>query len=198
MDRGLYLASIFLITIGLLGVWLGSFADISESFKEMTPPALVVLLLGVFILPIALFKGGPPTPDAYIPIAFLLVTGFFLIGWDAMLGGGEEGEVVGNISLYLLMGEYWFNETNPNITVYQNYLVTVTLENVGEVAHSFLVNQVSEDSGYIFQGEVRQVSFIVNQEPGVYRYLCTVPGHVELGMWGWWIIEEPPSNTTQT
>ncbi len=198
MDKGLYLASVFLITIGLLGVWLGAFAGISESFIEMTPPSLVVLLLGLFMLPIALFKGGPPTPDAYVPIAFLFILGFFLIGWSVIFGGEGEAEILGNASIYLTMGEYWFNETNPNITMYQNYLVTVTLENVGEVAHSFMVNQVSEDSGYIFPGESATVQFIVNQEPGVYKYICTVPGHVELGMWGWWIIEEPPANATET
>jgi len=196
MDRGLYLASIFLITIGLLGVWLGSFADVSESFLEMTPPALAVFLLGLFLLPIALFKGGPPSADAYVPIAFLAVLGFLLIGWSFMFAGEGEVTIIGSQDLYLIMTEYAFNYTNPNISVYQNYLVRVTLDNKGEVEHSFMVLGVSEDSGYISSGDVYTMEFVINQDPGVYEYLCTVPGHRELGMYGTWIIEEPPENAT--
>ncbi len=198
MDRGLYLASIFLITIGLLGVWLGSFAGVSESFIEMTPPSLAVFFLGLFLLPIALFKGGPPTPDAYVPIAFLFVLGFLLIGWGFMFGGEGEAKILGTQEMYLIMTEFAFNYTNPDIVAYQHYLVRVTLDNQGEVEHSFMVLGVSEDSGYIADGEVYTMEFVINQDPGVYEYLCTVPGHREAGMYGTWIIEEPPENATAT
>ena len=198
MDRGLYLASVFLITIGLLGVWLGSFAGVSESFVEMTPPSLAVFFLGLFLLPIALFKGGPPTADAYVPIAFLFVLGFLLIGWGFMFGGEGETVILGTQEMYLVMTEYAFNYTNPDIAVYQNYLIRVTLDNKGEVQHSFMVLGVSEDSGYIDPDQVYTVEFVINQDPGVYEYLCTVPGHREAGMYGTWIIQEPPENATAT
>jgi len=70
-----------------------------------------------------------------------------------MFAGEGEVTIIGSQDLYLIMTEYAFNYTNPNISVYQNYLVRVTLDNKGEVEHSFMVLGVSEDSGYISSGE---------------------------------------------
>ncbi len=196
MDKGLYIASVFFIFMGIIGTWLGLFAEISETFYEMTGIALVILILGIAMLPIALFKGGKPPIESFIPIFALLVVGFFTIGWSFVVPAEEAGPTTGVVErIYLLAGEYWFNETNPDIVVSEGSLVEVTIDNVGVVVHSFRVFGVSEDSGNILPGEKVTMSFVAGKA-GVYDYICTIPGHVELGMKGIFIIEE--SNQTAT
>ncbi len=196
MDRGLYLASILFIFLGMMGVWLGLYAEISETFYEMTGIALVVLVLGIAMLPIALFRGGKPPVESLIPVFTLFVIGFFTIGWAYIFPAQETGPITGVVEkIHLLAGEYWFNETNPDIVVTEGSLVEVTIENVGIVIHSFQVFGLSEDSGMISPGESTTVEFIAGQA-GSYDYLCTVPGHAELGMKGKFIVQQ--GNQTAT
>lgn len=196
MDRGLYLASILFIFMGLMGTWLGLYADISESFYELTGIALVILILGIAMLPLALYKGGRPPIESFIPIFALIVVGIFTIGWGYIIPQEETVPTTGVVErIYLLAGDYWFNETNPDIIVTRGSIVEVTIENVGEIVHSFRVVAVSQDSGYIYPGESITMSFVAGQ-PGVYDYICTIPGHVELGMFGKFIIQEGNQTTT--
>ena len=196
MDKGLYIASVLFIFLGIMGTWLGLFAEISETFYEMTGIALVVLVLGLAMLPIALFKGGKPPIESFIPIFALLVVGVFTIGWNFMVPQEGPAPTSGIVEkIYLLAGEYWFNETNPDIIVTEGSTVEVTVDNVGVVVHSFRVFGVSEDTGNILPGEKVTISFVAGQA-GNYDYLCTIPGHAELGMKGKFIIE--PGNQTAT
>lgn len=196
MDRGLYLASILFIFLGLMGTWLGLYAGISESFYEMTGIALVVLILGLATLPIALFKGGKPPIESFIPIFALFVIGMLTIGWGYIVPQEGETPTTGIVvKIYLLAGEYWFNETNPDIVVPEGATVEITIKNVGEIVHAFRVIGVSEDSGNIFPGEEVSMSFVAGQV-GTYDYICTIPGHAELGMKGKFVIV--PGNQTAT
>ena len=197
MDRGLYIASVFLIFMGIIGVWLGLYANISETFREITGISLVILLLGLGVLPIALYRGGKPPVESIIPLILLFVLGFYTIGWQFMFPS-EQISGTGIIEkIHLLAGEYWFNETNPNISVTKGSTVIVTITNVGKIVHTFKVLQVSEDSGNIFPNQTVQVEFIAGQA-GTYQYICTIPGHAELGMKGWFIIREGNATATET
>ncbi|GEM_PF-2820409 len=195
MDKGLYIASIFFIFMGIIGVWLGLYANISETFAEITGISLVILLLGIGVLPIALYRGGKPPIESVVPLVLLFVLGFYTIGWNFIFPG-ETIVGTGVVErIHLLAGEYWFNETNPNITVTKGSTVIVSITNVGEIVHTFKVLQVSDDSGNIFPGQTVEVEFIAGQA-GTYRYICTIPGHADLGMKGWFIIRE--GNVTAT
>ncbi len=197
MDKGLYIASIFFIFIGIVGVWLGLYSHIAETFIEMTGISLVILLLGLGMLPIALFRGGPPSIESIIPLILLFVVGFYTLGWTLIFpsktitGTGEVEKI------YLTAGEYWFNQTNPNITVTQGNTIVVTIKNVGQIVHAFKVLQVSEDSGNIPPGQEVEVSFVAGQA-GTFQYICTIPGHAQLGMKGWFIIQPRNQTATQT
>lgn len=196
MDRGLYLASVFFIFIGLIGVWLGLYANIAETFYELTGIALVVLVLGVAMLPISLFKGGKPPVESVIPIVALVIVGTFTIGWPYIVPAQEEVPITGEtVKIYLIAGDYWFNETNPDIIVPQGSIVEVTIENRGSIVHSFQVFGVSPESEWFAPGETYTLSFVAGQV-GEYEYLCTVPGHAELGMIGKFIIVESNQTTT--
>jgi nitrite reductase (NO-forming) len=79
--------------------------------------------------------------------------------------------------------------------------IKITLVNVGRIPHTFAVTDRPEEGATIlFNSEIGSVSnpvqpgseqslvFVANQV-GEFSYICTVPGHVALGMKGKVIIE---------
>lgn len=104
--------------------------------------------------------------------------------------------------------KYGFNSTlgspgaNPDITVHSGDTVTVHLRNLSKSFHAFGVvvdpqnpSSVLWGSAYktpdnpMKPGESGQVTFVAGT-PGLYHYICTVPGHAELGMDGNFIVEK--------
>jgi len=83
----------------------------------------------------------------------------------------------------------------PTLTFTEGKTYTMTVSNVGTMAHSWAIaNQKSTGAtvlfsseinpgAYIAQGQSGSVTFTPNQS-GNFYYICTVPGHPELGMWG--------------
>lgn len=91
--------------------------------------------------------------------------------------------------------------SNPDIIVKSGDEVTIKATNLGRSFHSFGVvsdpndfNSVIWDSGIgsaidsLRPGEEGSVTFLAGP-PGVYDYICTVPGHVLQGMQGTFIVE---------
>ncbi len=91
--------------------------------------------------------------------------------------------------------------SNPDIVVKSGDEVTVMSTNLGRSFHSFGVvsdpsdfNSVIWDSGigsavsFLKPGEEGSVTFMAGS-PGVYDYICTVPGHALQGMQGTLIVE---------
>ncbi len=91
---------------------------------------------------------------------------------------------------------------NPDIVVKSGDEVTVMVSNMGRSFHAFGVvsdpndfNSVIWESGIgsaiasLRPGEEGSVTFLAGA-PGVYDYICTVPGHVLQGMQGTFIVEE--------
>lgn len=91
--------------------------------------------------------------------------------------------------------------SNPDIVVKSGDEVTVKATNLGRSFHSFGVvsdpddfNSVIWDSGIgsainsLRPGEEGSVTFMAGP-PGVYDYICTVPGHALQGMKGTFIVE---------
>jgi plastocyanin len=61
---------------------------------------------------------------------------------------------------------------------------TFNLKNDGDAPHNFAVQgEGVEQSTPIIQGG-QSASITVDLKPGTYAYLCTVPGHAQLGMQG--------------
>ncbi|HSH03898.1 MAG TPA: plastocyanin/azurin family copper-binding protein [Anaerolineae bacterium] len=74
--------------------------------------------------------------------------------------------------------------------------VEVTLDNVGALEHSWVLMNVEDydptdqdlnskiiddiNSGVVPGGESHTFSFTAPEEPGTYKYVCTVPGHAAL------------------
>jgi uncharacterized cupredoxin-like copper-binding protein len=85
----------------------------------------------------------------------------------------------------------------PTLTLHDGDTVTVTLHNVDKtLSHSFAVTTGKSDSAtvlfnsetnlgtFVAPGATATVTFTVTDNVGSYYYMCEVPGHVDLGMWG--------------
>jgi uncharacterized cupredoxin-like copper-binding protein len=84
----------------------------------------------------------------------------------------------------------------PTLTFSTHDTVNVTLVNVGKVSHAFaLTNSPHTNSMTLFNAAIASASMPLNpggrgtivfkaDTPGSYYYICPVPGHAELGMWG--------------
>jgi len=90
---------------------------------------------------------------------------------------------------------------NPIITVNSGDEVTITTNNIGKSFHSFGVVTNPEDFNSVIwdseiasatsplkPGEGDSTTFIAGA-PGIYYYICTVPGHALQGMQGSFIVE---------
>jgi nitrite reductase (NO-forming) len=90
---------------------------------------------------------------------------------------------------------------NPKLTVKSGDSVTFKVVNSGKSFHSFaVVSDVDDPNSIVFNsaikspnnpmkpGESGEVTFTAGA-PGMYNYICTVPGHAALGMQGDFIVE---------
>lgn len=103
-----------------------------------------------------------------------------------------------NNSLKINANEYNFLPNNVNVKVGET--VTLSIENTGKIEHDleiigFTPSNVQQNSNHHHEntantihlhaapGEEQSISFTPT-EPGVYKFVCTIPGHKESGMIG--------------
>jgi uncharacterized cupredoxin-like copper-binding protein len=112
-----------------------------------------------------------------------------------------------NVTVTLYAGEINSNEygfgfaansltaPGPTLTFKVGDVVKVTVHNVGTLPHSFEINTQNTTKGQaLFSSEINPGTFISPgksasivfkvTEAGEFYYICPVPGHAELGMWG--------------
>jgi len=118
-----------------------------------------------------------------------------------------KAELTPNVTVTLYAGEintnlygFGYSATSitspgPTLTFKVGDVVEVTLHNAGTFPHSFEINTQNTTKGqvlfnseinpgvYIQSGQTGSIVFKVT-EAGDFYYLCPVPGHAELGMWG--------------
>lgn len=103
-----------------------------------------------------------------------------------------------NYAFNALPGE---DGNNPEIRVKSGDSVTIKAANNGKSFHSFgIVSDVDDPNSLVFNsaiksannpmkpGETGEITFTAGA-PGMYHYICTVPGHAALGMQGDFIVE---------
>ncbi len=84
----------------------------------------------------------------------------------------------------------------PTLTFKMGDVVNATVDNVGNLPHAWWIAdnnatdanvlfnaEVGSGSNPLAPGESESVTFTVDKA-GRFYYICPVPGHVELGMWG--------------
>ena len=77
-----------------------------------------------------------------------------------------------------------FRFSPDRIEVAPGQQVTVRVVNRGASAHDFAVPDLGVETGLIDPGQEKTVTFTAPSKPGEYRFICTVPGHEQLGMHG--------------
>jgi FtsP/CotA-like multicopper oxidase with cupredoxin domain len=85
----------------------------------------------------------------------------------------------------------------PTLRFKTSDIVNLTLVNAGQVPHAFAMTnaprtgasvlfnaQVASSSNPLSPGQSRSTTFAPNSPSSLYYYICPVPGHSELGMYG--------------
>lgn len=97
--------------------------------------------------------------------------------------GVRQKEPLGEV----VLTEYRYEPPSINLKVGQK--VKLSLRNDGTVVHDFSVPDIKFASGDIAPSEKKTVE-LTFKKPGIYRILCTVPGHEALGMTGAVVVSE--------
>ncbi len=194
MDNELFLPSVLFILMGIGGVWLSIFSGIAETFVEMRGFALLLLVIGLILLPASILRGSDRWSKKHsLTIGLVVLVAIGGIGVPIIQGtlqAGEEETFTREVHITMIGAEWAFNGTNPEIRVKVGDKVVITFINEGTVPHDFFIpGLITEEMGWIPPGESGTVSFIA-RSPGRFDYICSVPGHAELGMRGVLIIEE--------
>ena len=142
----------------------------------------------------------------------LLATGFAALGTLVLLAAlvfaGVGTLPTPNVSVTLYAGEvsvsqYGFGNSptaitspGPTLTFKVGDVVNMTLFNAGTMPHNWaLVTTNQTSASVLFNAKIasstvpiesNQSSSVIFRvtEPGNFSYICQVPGHVQLGMWG--------------
>jgi uncharacterized cupredoxin-like copper-binding protein len=152
--------------------------DVSKDWLAIGSASLIVLIL----LSVAVFPGvmpSAPTPNVNVTL--------------------YEGEISLNANSTLYGFGYAANNLTspgPTLTFNMSSIVNMTVINVGQMSHNWaLVSsnqtsapvlfhaQIQSENNPLLPNQTGSVVFTVSQT-GDFYYICQVPGHVSLGMWG--------------
>ena len=124
-------------------------------------------------------QSGSPAPSG-APTSLVLYAG------SVSSGSGTYG--FGNSSTTI-------SSPGPTLNLKEGTMYTITVHNSGNMPHSWeisstkaistspLFNAGIEITNFLNAGGQGSVTFTPNKT-GNFYYVCTVPGHIELGMWG--------------
>jgi nitrite reductase (NO-forming) len=92
---------------------------------------------------------------------------------------------------------------NPTLTANVGDRVIITVVNGDPVEHDFLLADFNVTTGSLLTaGEEKTVEFIADKA-GSFKYICTIPGHEQIGMWGMFeiageaaVVEATPEDTS--
>jgi len=143
-------------------------------------------------------------------VAFLVLP---LQQWLAGGFGSSSGTPTVSITLYageISSGKYGFglspnNITSPGPTFYLNTtdIVNMTVVNAGHVPHAFACVDaprtgatllfgaaIASSSDPLPPGQSGSIIFNPKTAGSEYYYICPIPGHAELGMWGTMVVSK--------
>ena len=81
-------------------------------------------------------------------------------------------------------------EVNPVLRVKVGETVKITIENLENLEHDFLIDELHVHSEHLRQEGDTSVMVFTAHTPGTYNYYCSIPGHRDAGMEGTIIVEE--------
>lgn len=99
----------------------------------------------------------------------------------AACGGGSSG--ASNAEKVTVTAQDTFKYDPATLTAKVGQPVEVTLDNKGNLEHSFVIDELGVKIGPIQGGQKGNASFTPSQA-GTYTFYCAVAGHKEAGMTG--------------
>ena len=192
---------VFLIIIGV-SVWLLDLITQQRVFGILMSAEFVAFAMLVYIF----YEQNPGVSKKLLTAGFVALGILVLLA--ALLLVGVGAPLKPNVSMTLYAGEisptqYGFgnNATSiispgPTLTFTVGDIVNMTVFNNGTMGHNWaLTSQNATDGKVLFGAQIDSVSIPipVNEsgsvifkitQSGNYYYICQVPGHVQVGMWG--------------
>ena len=201
------IAALLLIFIIVAGVTMWTLDLIAE---QRTFAFLLSAVLIAFAMLVYLYYGETPQDISrrWLFVGAIALAAVVLLAASVIPGITTTTSTTPNVTVTLYEGEvssslYGFGySTNsllspgPTLTFKVGDVVNVTITDVGQLPHNWAIvstNQtaapvqfsarIRSASSPLQHGESGSVVFTVTKA-GDYYYICQVPGHVDLGMWG--------------
>jgi plastocyanin len=111
-------------------------------------------------------------------VAVLVVVAFIVI--VVISSGGSSDEEPAAATNVISMIEMAFEPPDLEVAVDDARLRIV---NDGKVPHSYIVPELGKGTPDLGSGQEMTLD-LTDQEPGTYRVICDIPGHIEAGMVG--------------
>lgn len=191
---------------GMMGAMLGEM--IALEYQETIIRIMFLLFVGIIVILYRMMQQEFINSKAIInhPVTMIVLFIIITVGYNQVGPLIPSSNSPNNSShhsmdannLVIQADEYSFSPSHTEIKA--GDMVTITLDNIGEVEHDIEIigmeakieeQSSSHDHGqennqlhvHSFPGEKQDISFTTST-PGTYRYVCTIPGHEELGMTG--------------
>jgi plastocyanin len=90
--------------------------------------------------------------------------------------------------IVLTMLDFSFRPAQPRVVRDADQRVAIVLQNTGLIPHNIVIPELGVASANVAPGRGERVEFTASQ-PGTFRFICTMPGHEDKGMFGYLTIE---------
>ncbi len=194
----------FLIVVGI-AIWFLDFVSQQRVFGFLMSAELIAFALLVYIF----YEENPGVSKKLLTAGFVALAVLVVLAAAVFAGVGTSPPLPPpNVSMTLYAGQisltvYGFgNSANnitspgPTLTFKVGDVVNMTVFNVGTMPHNWALVTTNQTSAPVLFGaqiDSGSVPILMNQtgsvifrvtKSGNFNYICQVPGHVQLGMWG--------------
>jgi len=196
-----YFLLVFIIVVGV-GIWLTNALTQQRVFGFLVAAELTAFGMLVYLF----YMEDPIWAKKLLTAGFVALAIFILLAAAVFVGVGAPPKP--NVSTTLFAGEvsmmqYGFGNSataitspGPPLTFKVGDVVNMTVFNAGTMPHNWALVSANQTSASVLFGakidsgtnpipvnETGSVTFTVTKA-GDYFYICQVPGHLQLGMWG--------------
>ena len=193
----------FLVVVGI-AIWFLNFISQQRVFGFLVSSELIAFALLVYIF----YEQNPGVSKKILTAGFVALAVLVLLAAAVFAGVGTTPPLPPpNVSVTLYAGNtltlYGFGNTatsitspGPTLTFKVGDVVNMTVDNIGSMPHNWALTTTNETSAKVMFSaqidsgtvpiEVNQTASVIFKvtQSGNFYYICQVPGHVTLGMWG--------------
>jgi len=193
----------FLVVVGI-AIWFLDFISQERVFGFLVSAELVAFAMLVYIF----YEQNPGVSKKLLLAGFVALAALVLLAAAVFAGVGTTPTLPPpNISVTLYAGNtltlYGFGNSSttitspgPTLTFTVGDVVNMTVINIGSMPHNWALTTTNQTSAKVLFGaqidsgavpiEVNQTASVIFKvtQSGNFDYICQVPGHVTLGMWG--------------